>query len=588
VLEQIVGRPTRKRRADRSRVRAGRPVELVEDVDFGGLSLKDFAQAELKQEHGSEMGSSRADGCISATQSIDEFDKELEKFEDLHRSITACDQVLKSVEVYLQGFQADLGSVSTEIETLQTRSTEMNSRLENRRVVEKLLGPAVEDMSLSPIVVKKIVEGQMDEGWIKALAELEKRVKVIEARSKDQSTKIKAVSDLQPLLENLKNRAAERIRDYLVAQIKALRSPSINAQIIQQQGFLKYKDLYAFLACHQPQLAEGITLAYVNTMRWYYLNHFTRYDTALKHLKLHTIDKNEVVGSLEDPSSIRRKSGGLAHDAFSLGRRMDILKKGGSHSAISSYAAEEDKSVQYMEIAFHSFNLALIDNASFEYTFLSSFFSPAQSFHAIARTFDSVFGPTFALGQALTKSLIDASVDALGILLCVRLNQHFAFELQRRKVPAGESYVNATNMLLWPRFQMAMSLHCDSLRRAASSAKSSSSASSILTSNSTAASTAPHPLTQRFASFLQGLLALSSEAGDDEPVAISLGRLRDDFEAFLRALGEGMKDKRRRDRFLANNYSLVGTIIEGTSGKLAEEMRRHFDNLKDTYSRVDR
>ena len=53
-----------------------------------------------------------------------------------------------------------------------------------------------------------------------------------------------------------RRKAVERIRDYLVAQIKALRSPSINAQVLQQQNFLRYTDLYTFLARHQPQLSD--------------------------------------------------------------------------------------------------------------------------------------------------------------------------------------------------------------------------------------------------------------------------------------------------------------------------------------------
>ena len=132
-------------------------------------------------------------------------EKERQRFEDLHKSITACDQVLKSVETYLTGFQADLGVVSSEIESLQSRSATMNSHLDNRRVVEKLLGPAVEELSLSPEIVKRIVDGPIDEAWIKALAELEKRSKSVQGKAKEQK-KTKALEDLLPILENLTNK----------------------------------------------------------------------------------------------------------------------------------------------------------------------------------------------------------------------------------------------------------------------------------------------------------------------------------------------------------------------------------------------
>lgn len=117
--------------------------------------------------------------------------------------------MLKSVESYLTGFQTDLGAVSAEIETLQSRSTALNTKLENRRVVEKLLGPSVEDLSLSPAVVRTISEGPIDESWVKALSDLEKRTKLIESRQQDQQ-KLKALDDLKPLLENLNNRVSSR------------------------------------------------------------------------------------------------------------------------------------------------------------------------------------------------------------------------------------------------------------------------------------------------------------------------------------------------------------------------------------------
>ena len=104
--------------------------------------------------------------------------------------------------------------------------------------------------------------------------------------------------------------------------------------------------------------------------------------------------------------------------------------------------------------------------------------------------------------------------------------------------------------------------------------------------SSAAQSIAPHPLTQRFASFLLGILTLSSEAGDgDEPVARSLGRLRGEYENFLMKLSKGVGEARKRERFLFNNFSLVGTILEEASGnRLAEEHREHFAELKETYA----
>lgn len=314
----------------------------------------------------------------------------------------------------------------------------------------------------------------------------------------------------------------------------------------------------------------------MNTMRWYFLNQFTRYQKALDKIKLHILDKHDVLGQ-DDGSrkSNTAKQVGPLHDAFNLGRRIDLLKTS-NQTALPSFLAEEDKTTHYLEFPFRNFNLALVDNASAEYSFLTSFFAPSLSFAAISRHFNYVFEPTFNLGQTLTKSLIAETVDSLGVLLCVRLNQHLAFELQRRKIPAVDGYINGTNMLLWPRFQIITDLHCESVRSSTNSLPTRKPSAS----ESAKQSAAPHFMTQRFGQFMQGILTLSTEAGDDEPVSTSLIRLRSEMEAFLTKVSKGIGDSRKRERFLYNNYSLVLTIIGDVGGKLALEQQEHFENLK--------
>ena len=262
---------------------------------------------------------------------------------------------------------------------------------------------------------------------------------------------------------------------------------------------------------------------------------------------------------------------------------MDIIQRP-NPSAVGSYLAEDSKITHHIETPFYNFNLALVDNASAEYSFLTAFFS-ANSFHQVSRQFATIFDPTFSLGQSLTKQLVETSYDCLGILICVRLNQHFAFELQRRKVPVADGYINGTNMLLWPRFQLAMDNHCESVGRAASAISGRSAVSALsLTGGADAAarqSTAPHVMTQRFGQFLQGILALSSDAGDEEPVGNSLSRLTAEVEAFLTKVAKALGAGGKRERFLANNYSLVLTIIGDTRGRLADEQREHFESLKE-------
>lgn len=571
ILRTILGNSTKQEgyhNEDEEQRPPNRPPALSTEIDFGGLSLEDYARED--QYH--NLVSTCVPSQLSSTD-------EREKYRSLHDAIEGCDQVLDSVQSHLTNFQNELGAVSAEIESLQTRSSELNARLEKRRKVEKMLGPAVEEITIPPTTVSVISEGPLDESWIRALRELEFRTAII---AKKQAGSIKAAEDIRPLLDDLKAKAVERIRDFIVAQIKALRSPNINAQIIQQQTFVRYRDLYAFLARNSPVLAEEIGRAYINTMKWYYTSNFTRYQQALDKLSIHTIDQNEVLGS--DTSSARRnvltsaKASTPQQDVFSLGKRADILQLR-SQNAISAYVAEEDKTHHYLETPFYNFNLALIDNVCAEYSVFAELFS-MKSFQEQSRSVIEIFEPSFSLGHEFTKQLIESNTDCLGLLLCIRINQHFAFQLQRRKVPFADSYVNVTNMLLWPRFQKVMDLQCESLKRVTTSTNRGAIAAFSLVGNDGSRTTvAPHPVTQRFGQFLHGILALSRDAGDDEPVSKSLGRLRNEYEALIRKLAKGAGDASRNSRFLYYNYSLVLTIISDSQGKLAEEQKAHFEEL---------
>ncbi|ETN46259.1 uncharacterized protein HMPREF1541_00443 [Cyphellophora europaea CBS 101466] len=542
--------------------------EEKENIDFGGLSLQAFVDQELPQKPPSSTPSTRAK------------DKR-QVFEDFHKSISESDDVLNNVESNLVTFQAELGQVSAEIENLQERSVQLNARLENRRQVEKLLGPAVEDVSISPTTVRAVAEGPIDDTFMKALAEVEARSKILE-RKKSEQGPVKALEDVKPLLEDLKAKAVERIRDYVVAQIKAIRSPNVNAQLIQHQSFIRHKELFPFLARNHPILFEEIGQAYINTVKWYYSSNFGRYQQALQKLPLHTIDQNDLIGV--EPSAPKRsmlgagKTSQQQHDNFSIGKRAEVIKSK-NDSVIPSYLAEDSKTAHYLEVPFRHFNQALVDNVTAEYAVASEMFSTA-SYQQVTRKVEETFQPTFALGHSLTKSLIETTTDCLGILICVRLNQHFAFELQKRKVPGADSYINYTNILLWPRFQQAMDQHCESLKKVPTSGnRGAAAAFSLVGGDASKASVAPHAITQRFGQFLHGILSLSRDAGDDEPLSNSLGRLRTEYQSLMAKLSKGAGDTSKRPRFLFNNYSLVMTIISDAQGRLAEEQKEYFGNL---------
>lgn len=108
VLAAVVGRPLPEEKLENWSTQDGveyeKPIRLVEDVEFNGLSLKEFALADFSDKEESEVHSATTvqtvEECeyvctlgrminISLNLALDE--KEKDKFEDLHRSILVLD-----------------------------------------------------------------------------------------------------------------------------------------------------------------------------------------------------------------------------------------------------------------------------------------------------------------------------------------------------------------------------------------------------------------------------------------------------------------------------------------------------------------
>lgn len=61
----------------------------------------------------------------------------------------------------------------------------------------------MDDIALAPHVVRKITEGEVNESWVRALQEVELKIKSIEIRD---PAAIKAIQDVKPELERLTNK----------------------------------------------------------------------------------------------------------------------------------------------------------------------------------------------------------------------------------------------------------------------------------------------------------------------------------------------------------------------------------------------
>ncbi|KAF9968824.1 Vacuolar protein sorting-associated protein 52 [Actinomortierella ambigua] len=522
--------------------------EFVQQALAKGMDLREYAhhiESELDI-----VGQDHEDDYIHQSQA----------FVDLHGHIQACDEILETMENLLSIFQTDLGNISNEIQTLQTKSIKMSIQLKNRMAVENHLNELLEGILISPHMIRKISDGDVDDSWLQALLELNAKMRFAKQQ---RGRHIRALKEVGPEMERLRIKAVEKIREFLLAKIKSFRIPNTNVQIMQHSVLLKYKELNQFVMERHSDVAMEIRQTYSNTLRWYFSNQFEKYLRGLEKLHSPAGDKHDMLCTEE---SSRKGLFGATKtlqsktNVFAVGSRMDTLKNHDAGLILIHVANEKGLTYPY-EALFRSFNLALIDNASSEYLFLMEYFSKRSQpdTEGIQMVFAHIFEPTLKLGLANVKEYADSSYDAIGILLCLRIIQQLAKELERRKVPTLEKYCDAIRMLLWPRFQIVLDMHIESVRKAKTK---------IHPKN-----VHPHWIARRYGEFVSSLLALHDEQTD---VMGRLGILRMETSSLVESMSKAFPEKKNRLIFLINTFDLILTLLADSRSTAAEAEMEHW------------
>lgn len=322
----------------------------------------------------------------------------------------------------------------------------------------------------------------------------------------------------------------------------------------------------------------------------------------------------------------------------SIHKRVEIIRQNESSSqlAMPSQIAETNSTPYWMEFVFNQWSVALESNIIVEYLFMVEFFyqeeekfSPLEDLYPEGTTsttsikrdwsslmFDKVFniglefvgylltqvqanisqhGRTTVSGRVVNQLLVlnapGTTCDAYALLLMIRLVQKSQLALHNKfHIPTMDDYHHQVLMLLWPHFTKIIDLHCDSMKK------------SILQSTDNK-SLAPIALTQQFAQFLLGILTLCNSAGDQdykgEPIVVSIGRLRNDFEGVLTKVSNNSfrsSKQVEREIFLYNNYFLVVNILRNEFGSsslstcnisdIVEEQINHFEKVCLAYKRT--
>ncbi|PIA44169.1 hypothetical protein AQUCO_01700052v1 [Aquilegia coerulea] len=490
--------------------------------------------------------------------SIQDYIKESDNLVSLHDQIRDCDSILSQMETLLSGFQVEIGSISSEIKSLQEKSMDMGLKLKNRKVAELKLARFVEDIIVPPRMVDIIVDREVNDEYMRTLEILSKKLKFVEVDPMVKSSK--ALKDVQPELERLRQKAISKIFEFVVQKLYSLRKPKTNIQILQQSVLLKYKYAILFLKEHGKEVYTEVRGAYIDTMNKVVLSaHFRAYIQALEKLQMDIATSSDLIGveaRVTGLFSRGREPLKNRSAVFALGERISILKEIEQPALIPHIAEASSLKFPY-EVLFRSLHKLLMDTATSEYLFCDDFFGEETIFY-------DIFAGPFSVIDEHFSSILPNCFDAIGLMLMIRIVHQHQLIMSRRRIPCLDSYLDKINISLWPRFKMVFDMHLNSLRTA--------NAKTLWEDD-----VHPHYVMRRYAEFTASLVHLNVEYGDGQ-LDLNLERLRMAVDDLLNRLAQMFQRPKLQTVFLINNYDMTISVLKeaGTEGGRAQ---LHFEEL---------
>lgn len=276
-------------------------------------------------------------------KSIQDYIKESQNIASLHNQIVSCDNILERVEDMLLGFQKDLGSISSEILTLQKKSITMTQQLSNRQAVRGQLSQFIDDMAVSDTLINGILDCSVTEKeFLTQLQILNYKINFVKEQCFNEAA---SCFDVKDILEKLKIKAMSKIRLYLLEQVYKFRKPMTNYQV-PQNTLLKNKFFFEFILTHERNVAQEICGEYVDTMSKIYFSYFKSYSGRLMKLQYEEVATKDDLMGIEDntnrnlfyKSSLKNRG-----TVFTIGNRGDVLAQQLEAPIIVPHAQQKNK-----------------------------------------------------------------------------------------------------------------------------------------------------------------------------------------------------------------------------------------------------
>ena len=492
-------------------------------------------------------------------ESIRDYINEAGNIAALHNQIVGCDRLLEGMENMLLSFRADLGSISSEILSLQQQSVQMNIKLRNRQAIRGELTQFVDEMAVPEEMIMTIMDTPVQEpAFLENLQNLEHKINFLKEQSFHDA---RSCLDVKDIVDKLKIRAICKIREFLMEKINLFKKPMTNYHI-PQNTILKFRFYFKFLVANNRDVAKEIKDYYVDTMSKVLFSYFKSYSGRLAKLQYdEPTGENDLMGVDDSQPKSFFRSHSTSHKApkasvFSMGQRGDVVTSELEAPILVPHALEKSLTKCPYEKLFRSEQFCLMENACREYLFLAEFFMVQGN--AAQDLFTQVFGKTLHILTKGVGQYVQESYDSIALFLCVHLVSRFK-ELchQQKDVNALDKYWDSIHGLLWPRLQIVIKLNVQSVK-------------DCDPQKMKVMDLRPHYVTRRYAEFSTAFISINEKFPEANLNTILLD-MEQEIGNFIIKMASSFQQRKEQLIFVINNYDIILSIMsEKTSGESQE------------------
>lgn len=208
------------------------------------------------------------------TNTISDSLNQMTNLNNLYNNLKSTDETLEQLETVLSEFQKSLGSISSEIQSLQETSLDISIKLKNRQELHQDVCQFVDELMISESMITTIMDANVtDQDFIECLHELNHKIKFIREQKFSGAA---AAADVEETIHKLKFKAIAKLREYLLQKIFTYRKPLTNYQI-SQNAMLKHRFFYEFLLSNDRNTAGQVRDEYIETASKMYFSYFKGY-----------------------------------------------------------------------------------------------------------------------------------------------------------------------------------------------------------------------------------------------------------------------------------------------------------------------